>query len=79
MFVISTNNTFEGNLLKDALRNITIVLWQSLCPVSMVQVLKKGLGLFLSIISSKVPFEVLKQVLEFTVLVKEKVSMKSLR
>ena len=67
---------FEGILLKDALRNVTIILWQPLSPISMVQVLQKDLGLFVSIRSSKVPFKVLKQVLEFTVLVKEKVSMK---
>ena len=47
---------FQGILLKEALRNVTIILWQSLGPVSMV--------LFL--------FKVLKQVLEFTMLVKEK-------
>ena len=43
----------------------------------MVQVLQKDLGLFVSIRLSKVPLTVLKQVLEFTMLVKEKVSMKS--
>ena len=67
---------FEGILLKDALRDNTIILCQSLSPVSMVQVLQKGLGLLVSIRSSKVPFKVLKLVLEFTMLVKEKVSMK---
>ena len=30
---------FEGILSKDALRNVTIILWQSMSPVSMVQVL----------------------------------------
>ena len=67
---------FESILLKDALRNVTIILWQSLSPVSIVQVLQKGLGLLVSIRSSKVPFKVVKQVLEFTMLVKEKASMK---
>ena len=67
---------FEGILLKDAMRDNTIILCQSLSPVSMVQVLQKGLGLFVSIRSSKVPFKVLKLVLEFTMLVKEKLSMK---
>ena len=67
-------NQQEG--LKDALRNVTIILWQSLSPVSMVQVLQKDLGLLISIISSKVSFKVLQQVLEFTMLVKEKLSMK---
>ena len=43
----------------------------------MVQVLQKDLGLFVSIRLSKVPLTVLKLVLEFTMLVKEKVSMKS--
>ena len=70
---------FEGILLKDALRNVTVILWQSLSPVSMVLVSQKDLGLFVSIISNKVPFKVLKHVLEFTMLVKGKVSMKSLR
>ena len=45
----------------------------------MVQVLQKDLGLFLRARLSKVPFKVLKQVLEFIMLVKEKVSMKSHR
>ena len=45
----------------------------------MVVVLEKDLGFFVSVISSKVPFKVLKQVLKFTMLVKGKVSMKSLR
>ena len=45
--------------------------------VSILQVLQKDLGLFVSIRSSKVPFNVLKQVLDITLLVKEKVSMKS--
>ena len=67
-------NQQEG--LKDALRNFSIILWQSLSPVSMVQVLQKDLGLLISIISSKVSFKVLQQVLEFTMLVKEKLSMK---
>ena len=67
---------FESILLKDALRNVTIILWQLLSPVSIVQVLQKGLGLLVSIRSSKVPFKVVKQVLEFTMLVKEKASMK---
>ena len=44
----------------------------------MMQVLQKDLGLFVSIISKKVPLKVLKQVLEFTMLVNEKVSVKSL-
>ena len=70
---------FEGILLKDALRNITIILWQSLSPVSVVLVSQKDLGLFVSIILNKVPFKVLKHVLEFTLLVKGKVSMNSLR
>ena len=39
----------------------------------MVQGLQKDFGLFVSIIPSKVPFKVLKQVLEFTMLLKEKV------
>ena len=68
---------FEGILLKDALRNVTIILWQSLSPVSMVEVLLQDSGFFVSIKSSKVPFKVLKQVLKFTTLVKGKVSMKS--
>ena len=67
-------NQQEG--LKDALRNFSIILWQSLSPVSMVQVLQKDLGLLISIISSKVSFKALQQVLEFTMLVKEKLSMK---
>ena len=67
-------NQQEG--LKDALRNFSIILWQSLSPVSMVQVLQKDLGLLISIISSKVSFKVLQQVLEFTMLVKEKLSLK---
>ena len=67
-------NQQEG--LKDALRNVTMILWQSLSPVSMVQVLQKDLGLLISIISSKVSFKVLQQVLESTMLVKEKLSMK---
>ena len=67
---------FESILLKDALKNVTIILWQSLSPVSTVQVLQKGLGLLVSIRSSKVPFKFVKQVLEFTMLVKEKASMK---
>ena len=66
----------EGILLKVALGNVAIILWQWLSPVSMVQAWQKDLGLFVSIRSSKVPFKVLKQVLEFTMLVKEKVSMK---
>ena len=70
---------FEGILLKDALRNVTIILWQSLSPVSVVLVSQKDLGLFVSIILNKVPFKVLKHVLEFTLLVKGKVSMNSLR
>ena len=45
----------------------------------MVLVLQKDLSLFVSIASSKVPFRVLKEDLGFTMLVKEKVSMKSLR
>ena len=61
------------------MRNVNITLWQSLSPVSMVLILKKDLGFLVSIISSKVPFKVLKRVLEFTMLIKEKVSMKSLR
>ena len=65
------------NLLKDALRNVNIILWQSLSPVSMIQVLQKDLGLFVSIRQSSI--KVLKQILEFTVLVKEKASMKSHR
>ena len=69
----------EGILLKVALGNITIILWQSLSPVSMVQASQKDLGLFVSIRPSKVPFKVLKQVLDFTMLVKEKVSVKSHR
>ena len=68
---------FEILLLKDALRNVTIILWQSLSPVSIVRVLQKGLGLFVSIKSSKVPFKVVKQVLAFAMLVKEKASVKS--
>ena len=67
----------EGILLKDALRNVTIILWQSVSPVSMVQVLLQDSGFCVSIRSSKVPFKVLKQVLKFTMLVKGKVSMKS--
>ena len=63
---------FGGIFLKDALRNVTIILWQSLSPVSKVLVLQKDLGLFVSITSGKFPFKVLKQVLEFTMLVKEK-------
>lgn len=54
----------EGVLLKEALRNVAIILWQSLSPVSMLQVLQNVLGLFASIISKKVPFNFLKQVLE---------------
>ena len=69
----------EGILLKVALGNVTIIFWQSLSPVSMVQASQKDLGLFVSIRPSKVPFKVLKQVLDFTMLVKEKVSMKSHR
>ena len=51
---------FEGILLKDALRNVSIILWQSQSSASMVLVLQKDLGLFVSIISSKVQFKVLK-------------------
>lgn len=54
----------EGVLLKEALRNVAIILWQSLSPVSMLQVLQNVLGLFASIILKKVPFNFLKQVLE---------------
>ena len=54
----------EGVLLKEALRNVAIILWQSLSPVSMLQVLQNVLGLFVSIILKKVPFNFLKQVLE---------------
>ena len=43
----------EGILLKDVLRNVAIILWQSLSPVWMVQVLQKDLGLLISIILSK--------------------------
>ena len=32
---------FEGVLLRDAMRNVTIILWQSLSPVSMILVLQK--------------------------------------
>ena len=45
----------------------------------MAQVLQKDSGKFVSIRSSKVPFKVLKQVLEVTMLVNEKVSMKPQR
>ena len=62
---------------KDALRNVTIILWRSLSFALMIQVLQKDLSLSVSTISRKVPFKVLKQVLEFTMLVKEEVSMKS--
>ena len=44
---------FESILLKDALRNVTIMLWQSLSSVSMVQVLQKDLALFESIYQEK--------------------------
>ena len=50
----------EGVLLKEALRNVAIILWQSLSPVSVLQVLQNVLGLFVSIISKKVPFNFLK-------------------
>ena len=50
----------EGVLLKEALRNVAIILWQSLSPVSMLQVLQNVLGWFVSIISKKVPFNFLK-------------------
>ena len=53
---------FEGILLKDALRNVNIILWQSVSPVSVVLILHKDLGLFVSRISRKVSFKVLKQV-----------------
>ena len=43
----------------------------------MLQVLQKDLDLFVSIRSSKIPLKVLKHVLDFTILVKKKVSMKS--
>ena len=36
---------------------------------------RKDLGLFVSIISRKVPFKVLKQILQFIMLVKENVSL----
>ena len=54
------------------------MLWEMLLSfqclyVSIVQVLQKDLGLFVRIRSSKVPFNVLKQVLDITLLVKEKV------
>ena len=54
------------------------MLWEMLLSfqclyVSIVQVLQKDLGLFVSIRSSKIPFNVLKQVLDLTLLVKEKV------
>ena len=44
---------FEDILLKDALRNVTIILWQSLSSVSIVQVLQKDLALFESIDQAK--------------------------
>ena len=62
MFVISINMFFEDSLLKDTLRNATIILWQSLSSVSIVQVLQKNSGLSVSIRSSKVQLNVLKQV-----------------
>ena len=40
------------------MRSATIILRQLLSLVSMVLVLKKDLGFFVSIISSKVPFKV---------------------
>ena len=53
---------FEGIFLKDALRNVTIILWQSLRSVSMALALQKDLSLLVSLISSKVPFKFLKEV-----------------
>ena len=51
---------FEDSLFKDILRNATIILWQSLSSVSIVQVLQKDSGLSVSIRSSKVQLNVLK-------------------
>ena len=62
MFVISINMFFEDSLSKDTLRNAAIILWQSVSSVSIVQVLQKDSDLFLSIRSSKVRPNVLKQV-----------------
>ena len=62
MFVISINMFFEDSLFKDTLRNATIILWQSLSSVSLVQVLQKNSGLSVSIRSSKGQLNVLKQV-----------------
>ena len=70
IFVISINNIFRRYSPKRCSEKCYHL-------VSMVQVLQKDLGLFVSIRLSKVPLTVLKQVLEFTMLVKEKVSMKS--
>ena len=41
MFVISINNVFEGIPFENVLGNVTIILWQSLSPVSMVQFYRK--------------------------------------
>ena len=62
MFVISINMFFEDSLSKDTLRNAAIILWQSVSSVSIVQVLQKDSDLFVSIRSSKVRPNVLKQV-----------------
>ena len=53
---------FEVTFLKDALRNVTIILWQSLSYVSMVLALQKDLSWLVTLISSKVPFKFLKEV-----------------
>ena len=53
---------FEDSLSKDTLRNAAIILWQSVSSVSIVQVLQKDSDLFVSIRSSKVRPNVLKQV-----------------
>ena len=53
---------FEVTFLKDALRNVTIILWQSLSSVSMVLALQKDLSWLVTLISSKVPFKFLKEV-----------------
>ena len=64
---------------RSILSNINEIRKRIMVAVSMVQVLQKDLYLFANIRSSKVPLKVLKQVLEFTMLVKEKVPLKSHR
>ena len=46
--------TLAGSLLKKALKTDTIILWQSLRPISIKLALRKLLGLFVSIIQIQI-------------------------